>query len=74
MPRTLIVLHQVVALGLGRSIGVRAIALALLTRMSMPPKRSAACSTAPAMASSSRTSPTIGSAVPPAASISSAAV
>jgi hypothetical protein len=56
------------------SIGVRLIALALLTRMSMPPKRSAACSTAEATESASRTSPTIGSAVPPACSISSAAV
>jgi hypothetical protein len=56
------------------SIRVSEIALALLTRTSIPPKRSAARSTAPATESGSRTSPTIGNAVPPAASISSAAV
>ena len=50
------------------------IALALLTTMSIPPKRSAACATAAATWSASRTSPTIGSAFPPASSISSAAV
>jgi hypothetical protein len=55
-------------------VPISAIALALLTQMSMPPKRSAACSTAAATCPSSRMSPTIGSACPPAASIASAAV
>ena len=56
------------------SVPLRLIALALLTQMSMPPKRSAACATAAKTCSSSRMSPTIGSACPPAASISAAAV
>jgi hypothetical protein len=50
------------------------IALALLTTMSMPPKRSTACATASSTAPASRMSPTIGSASPPASPISSAAV
>jgi len=50
------------------------IALALLTHTSMPPKRSTVCSTTAATEFSSRTSPTIGSARTPAASISAAAV
>jgi hypothetical protein len=59
----------------GRSrIGARLIALALLTTMSIPPKRSTAEATAASTASASRMSPTIGSASPPADSISSAAV
>ncbi len=49
-------------------------ALALFTRMSSPPKVSAASSTALAMASSSRTSSAIASALPPAASTSAATV
>ena len=49
-------------------------ALALLTRMSMPPKRSTAWATAPATTSSCMMLTTSGSAVPPAASISAAAV
>ncbi len=40
----------------------------------MPPNSSTVRATAPVTESSSRTSPTIGSALPPAASISSAAV
>src|SRR5438445_5924441 len=47
---------------------------ALFTTMSMPPNRSTVWLTAAATDSSSRTSPRIGSAVPPAATISSAAV
>src|SRR5262245_32058877 len=50
------------------------IALALLTTMSMPPNFSAVASSAVFTFSSSRTSTTIGSALPPAASISAAAV
>ena len=54
--------------------GERSIAEALLTQMSMPPKVSTVCATALLIDSSSRTSPTIASARPPADSISSAAV
>jgi len=50
------------------------IALALLTQMSMPPNFLIVCATASATDCSSRMSPTIGSAWPPAASISAAAV
>src|SRR3954454_24809825 len=50
------------------------IALALFTTTSMPPKRSTASATAAFTDSSSRMSPAIGRALPPAASISSAAV
>src|SRR5258708_4354765 len=56
------------------SVPERSMALALLTTMSMPPKRSTVWATALATLASSRTSPTMGSAVPPAASISAAAV
>ncbi len=52
----------------------RSIALALFTTMSMPPKRSTVASTACWTEPSSRTSPTMASALPPACSISSAAV
>ncbi len=52
----------------------RSIALALFTTMSMPPKSALARATASAILASSRTSPTTGSAVPPAARICSAAV
>src|SRR5512144_3018244 len=55
------------------SVGVRLIALALLTRMSIPPKRSTALATAAATAFSSRMSVGTGSASPPWALISSAA-
>ena len=55
-------------------MGARLIALALLTTRSIPPKRSAVWAAAASTASASRMSPTIGSASPPAASISSAAV
>ena len=59
----------------GRSAtGMSAIALALFTHRSMPPKRSTVCATAAATWSSKRMSPTIGRAWPPAASISAAAV
>ena len=54
--------------------GVRETALALLTTMSMPPNFSAVLSMASFTASSSRTSTTRGRALPPAFSISSAAV
>ena len=54
-------------------VGVRLMALALLTRMSMPPKRSTVLATASSTEASSRMSPAIGSAWPPAAWISSAA-
>src|ERR1043165_3675715 len=50
------------------------IALSLLTTISMPPNFSAVVSSACLTFSSSRTSTTIGSALPPAASISAAAV
>ncbi len=52
----------------------RLIALALFTHTSIPPKRCTACSTAANTCSSSRMSPTIGNALPPASSICSAAV
>ncbi len=55
-------------------LGVRSIALALLTTMSIASKRSMVCTTAVEMLTSSRTSPTIGSARPPASSICLAAV
>ncbi len=47
---------------------------ALLTQMSIPPNASTADATAANTPSESRTSPTIGSACPPASSISLAAV
>ena len=56
------------------SVGVRSIALALFTTMSMPPNCSTVFATAAATPSSSRTSPRIGSAWPPAFSMASAAV
>src|SRR5436190_11351579 len=56
------------------SVPDRLMALALLTQMSMPPKRSAARSTAAKTCASSRMSPTMGSAWPPASSIAAAAV
>ena len=52
----------------------RLIAEALFTQMSMPPNCSTALATAAATESPSRMSPTIGSAWPPASSISLAAV
>src|SRR3954453_12511648 len=52
----------------------RLIAEALLTHMSMPPNCSTVCATAAATDPSSRMSPTIGSACPPASSSSFAAV
>ena len=52
----------------------RLIADALFTQMSMPPNCSTALATASATESPSRMSPTIGSACPPASSISLAAV
>ena len=55
-------------------VRVRLIALALLITMSMPPKCAAPVSTALAICRSSRTSSTMGSARPPAASICAAAV
>ena len=55
-------------------VPVKLIALALLTRMSMPPNRSAVLLTASATAASSRMSHGTGSAIPPAAEISAAAV
>ena len=56
------------------SVAVRLIALALLTRMSMPPNVSTVFATAAAICASSRMSTTQASALPPAASISAAAV
>ena len=56
------------------SVPVSEIALALLTQMSMPPKASTVCSTAAITWSSSRMSHCTGSALPPASSISFAAV
>ncbi len=56
------------------SVPSSAIALALLTTMSMPPKASAPCATAASTALSSRISQTTGRALPPASSISAAAV
>ena len=56
------------------SVFDRSIALALLTTMSMPPNSSAVLATASRTKSSSRMSPTSGRALPPAASIASAAV
>ena len=55
-------------------VGVRLIAEALLIRMSMPPKRARTASTAAFTCVSSRMSQAIGRALPPALSISSAAV
>src|SRR5258708_3960612 len=55
-------------------IDPRLTADALLTQMSMPPKRSTARATAHSIASPSRISPTMGNACPPASSISRAAV
>ena len=55
-------------------VPVRLIALALLTRMSMPPNLAAVSATAFSTLCSSRMSHAIGSALPPAFSISSAAV
>ena len=52
----------------------RLIADALFTQMSMPPNCATACATADSTESPSRTSPRIGSAWPPASSISLAAV
>ena len=56
------------------SVFERSMAEALLTTASIPPKRSTACATAPRTSSSLRTSPTMASADPPAASICAAAV
>jgi hypothetical protein len=56
------------------SVLVRLMALALLTRMSMPPKVSTALAAAANTASSSRMSTASGRARPPAASISFAAL
>ena len=56
------------------SVPDRLIAEALFTQTSIPPKRSTAWATAASTCASSRMSPTIGSAFPPAASICSAAV
>ncbi len=55
------------------SVPVRPIALALLTRMSMPPKRATPSATAAATIASSRMSHATASAWPPAASIAAAA-
>jgi hypothetical protein len=52
----------------------RLIAEALLTHMSIPPNASTALATASVTESPSRMSPTIGRALPPASSISLAAV
>ena len=57
-----------------RGVRVRLMALALLTTMSMPPNVSAVLAMAFFTAASSRTSTSSGSALPPAASISAAAV
>jgi len=54
--------------------GVSEMALALLTTMSMPPNRAAVLSIASLTIASSRTSTTSGNALPPARSISSAAL
>ena len=56
------------------SVLVRLMALALLTRISMPPKVSTARATAASTADSSRMSTDSASALPPAASISAAAL
>jgi hypothetical protein len=56
------------------SVPVSEIADALFTQMSMPPKVSTALSTAAWTLASSRTSTISGKALPPAASISSAAL
>ena len=56
------------------SVPVSEMAEALLTQMSMPPNRWTVCSTAAITEASSRTSTISGRALPPAASISSAAV
>ena len=55
-------------------VGVSEMALALLTQMSRPPKVSTVLATAACTCSSKRMSHTMGSALPPAASISLAAV
>src|SRR3954470_10585763 len=56
------------------SVGSVAMALALFTQMSTPPKCSTAVSTVRATSSSLRTSPTTATPLPPAASISATAV
>ena len=73
VPRALICCIRSKRLTGSSRMGARLIALALLTTRSMPPKRSAVWAAAASTASASRMSPTIGSASPPAASISSAA-
>ena len=55
-------------------LGVSEMALALLTQMSRPPNVSTVLATAACTCSSKRMSQTIGRALPPAASISLAAV
>ena len=74
MPRELIDCMRSKRFTSRSAIGARLIADALFTTMSTPPNFSAVWATASATWASSRTSPTIGSAWPPASSISSAAV
>ena len=74
VPRVLIDCIRSYRLISSASVPDRLIAEALLTHTSIPPNRSTASATAAATWSSSRMSPTTGSARPPAASISAAAV
>ena len=74
VPRTLICCMRSKRL-VGRSaVEARLIALALLSTTSMPPNAATASATARWTSASSRTSPTTGRALPPAARIASAAV
>src|SRR5580704_8249195 len=74
VPRVLIDCIRSYRLTSSASVPDRLIAEALLTHTSIPPNRSTANATAPCTWASSRMSPTTGSALPPAASICSAAV
>jgi len=74
VPRTLICCIRSNRFIDSASVPSSAIALALFTQMSMPPKCSTAVRAARSTSSSLRTSPTTATALPPAASISATAV
>jgi hypothetical protein len=73
VPRVLIPNIKSKRFGSVISVGVSDIALALLTQMSMPPKRSAACAAAPAPGPRTLCRTRSAGAWPPAFSISAAA-
>ena len=72
--KTSIFFHNINRTFVSAWVPVRLMALALLIRMSMPPKCLTVCSTESWMAVSDLTSTTTGSALPPSSSISLAAV